>query len=76
MCTARNVTPQRSDTLLRRPNTSDFIAQQREAMISLQAERDALAKEKQNRKLQRPRQQQGGAGSESAIPPVPPLPPK
>ena len=45
-------------------------------MISLQAERDAQAKEKQNRKLQRPRQQQGG---ESAIPPVPaipPLPPK
>ena len=55
-----------------RPNTSDFIAQQRQAMISLQAERDAQAKEKQNRKLQRPRQQQGG---ESAIPPVPAIPP-
>ncbi|KAH9920869.1 uncharacterized protein BXZ73DRAFT_91884 [Epithele typhae] len=66
------------ETILRilrmRPNTSDFIAQQRQAMISLQAERDAAAKQKENRKLQRPRQQQ-----DSGIPPVPevpPLPPK
>ena len=58
--------------LWRRPNTSDFITQQLQAMSSLQAERDAHAKEIKERKLQRPRQQ-------PAIPPipeVPPLPPK
>ena len=51
-------------------------------MSSLQAERDAHAKEVEKRKLPRPRQQQQSLGqippvpAVPAIPPVPPLPPK
>ena len=56
--------------------------QQMQAMSSLQAERDAHAKDLEKRKLQRPRQQQQSLGqippvpAVPAIPPVPPLPPK
>ena len=59
-------------------NTSDFIAQQLQAMTSLQAEREAHAKEMEKRKLSRPRQQaQIPAIPEiPEVPPVPPLPPK
>ena len=59
-----------------RPNTSDFIAQQREAMINLQAQRDAQAKAKEKRggKPHRPRQQPHD--EIPPIPEVPPLPPK
>ncbi|RDX47602.1 hypothetical protein OH76DRAFT_1405658 [Lentinus brumalis] len=71
------------ETILRilrmRPGTSDFITQQLQAMSSLQAERDAHAKEMKERKLQRPRQQQQSQGQipdVPAIPAVPPLPPK
>ncbi|KAI0632969.1 hypothetical protein C8Q77DRAFT_858545 [Trametes polyzona] len=67
------------ETILRilrmRPNTSDFIAQQLQALNSLAAERDAHAKEMEKRKLQRPRQQPQVPPVPS-IPPVPGLPPK
>ncbi|KAI0944587.1 hypothetical protein AcW1_002259 [Taiwanofungus camphoratus] len=75
------------ETILRilrmRPGTSDFIAQQLQAMTSMQAEREAHAQEAARRRLARPRA--GGMApspssslsqSLSAIPPVPPLPPK
>ncbi|OBZ74653.1 Uncharacterized protein C11E3.02c [Grifola frondosa] len=64
------------ETILRilrmRPNTSDFIAQQLQAMTSLQAEREQHAKELERRKLQRPRGSQ--SQSQSTIPPIPPVP--
>ncbi|OJT15692.1 hypothetical protein TRAPUB_5070 [Trametes pubescens] len=67
------------ETILRilrmRPNTSDFIAQQLQALNSLAAERDAHAKEVEKRKLQRPRQTPQVPPVPS-IPPVPGLPPK
>ena len=57
-----------------RPGTSDFIAQQLQAMTSMQAEREAQEQEAARRKAARPRQ--GMHPSVPAIPPVPPLPPK
>ncbi|TBU31295.1 hypothetical protein BD311DRAFT_753003 [Dichomitus squalens] len=70
------------ETILRilrmRPNTSDFIAQQLQAMTSLQAEREAHSKEIEKRKLSRPRQQAQipPVPEVPEVPPVPPLPPK
>lgn len=64
--------------LVRRSGTSDFIQQQLHTINSLQAEREAQAREAQQRKLQRPRQQQSAippVPSIPAIPPVPPVPP-
>ncbi|KAA1475982.1 hypothetical protein DENSPDRAFT_784248 [Dentipellis sp. KUC8613] len=55
-----------------RPGTSEFIAQQLQIMNTMQAEQEAAEREKQKRKLQRPRQ---GGQSVSGIPPVPALPP-
>ncbi|KAI0790251.1 hypothetical protein BC629DRAFT_1622278 [Irpex lacteus] len=72
------------ETILRilrmRPGTSDFIQQQLHTINSLQAEREAQAREAQQRKLQRPRHQQQQSvippvPSIPAIPPVPPVPP-
>ncbi|KAI8990411.1 hypothetical protein BD414DRAFT_483553 [Trametes punicea] len=67
------------ETILRilrmRPNTSDFIAQQLQALNSLQAERDAEVQDAEKRKLQRPRQQLPVPPLPS-IPPVPSVPPK
>ncbi|OCH90864.1 hypothetical protein OBBRIDRAFT_887390 [Obba rivulosa] len=61
------------ETILRilrmRPNTADFIAQQLQAMTSMQAEREAHDREMQQRKLQRPSRQS------QQVPPVPPVPP-
>lgn len=57
-----------------RPGTSDFIAQQLQAMTSMQAEREAQEQEAARRKAARPRQ--GMHPSVPAIPPLPPLPPK
>ncbi|CAL1698172.1 unnamed protein product [Somion occarium] len=57
-----------------RHGTGDFIAQQLQAMTSLQAEREARAQEIQQRKLQRPRQQ--AIPEVPEIPPLPPLPAK
>ncbi|PIL25950.1 hypothetical protein GSI_11704 [Ganoderma sinense ZZ0214-1] len=70
------------ETILRilrmRVNTSDFIAQQLQAMTSLQAEREAHAKEIEKRKLSRPRQQAQipPIPEIPEVPPMPPLPPK
>ncbi|KAI0744612.1 hypothetical protein C8Q76DRAFT_780253 [Earliella scabrosa] len=69
------------ETILRilrmRNGTSDFITQQLQAISSLQAEREAHAKEMEKRKLQRPRQQQLPPVPEiPSVPPVPALPPK
>lgn len=57
-----------------RTGTADFIAQQLHAMTNLQAEREARAKEMQQRKLGRPRQQ--AIPEVPEIPAVPPLPSK
>ncbi|KZT68058.1 hypothetical protein DAEQUDRAFT_766639 [Daedalea quercina L-15889] len=71
------------ETILRilrmRPGTSDFIAQQLQAMTSMQAEREAQEQEAARRKAARPRQaqqQHQQQPSVPAVPPVPPLPPK
>lgn len=66
------------ETILRilrmRNGTADFIAQQLHAMTNLQAEREARAKEMQQRKLQRPRQ--GAIPEVPEVPAIPPLPTK
>ena len=64
-----------------RPNrngTSDFIIQQLRTLSKLQAEQEAREKAKEQRKLNRPRQdgQVGGIPPVSPVPPVPPVPSK
>ena len=50
-----------------RPNTSDFIAQQLQIMVTMRTEQEQREREKQTRKLQRPKHV-------SQVPEVPPLP--
>lgn len=61
-----------------RNGTSDFIVQQLRTLSKLQAEQEAREKAKEQRKLNRQRQdgQGGGTPSVSSIPPVPPVPSK
>lgn len=58
-------------TRLDRNGTSDFILQQLRTLSKLQAEQEAREKAKEQRKLNRPRQDGLGSG----IPPVPTIPP-
>jgi hypothetical protein len=61
-----------------RNGTSDFIVQQLRTLSKLQAEQEAREKAKEQRKLNRPRQdgQSGGIPPVPSIPPVPPVPSK
>jgi len=60
-----------------RSGTSDFIVQQMRTLSKLQAEQEAREKAKEQRKLNRPRQDgQGGIPPVPSIPPVPTVPSK
>jgi hypothetical protein len=58
-------------TLLSRPNTSDFIAQQLQILATMQAEQEQRERQQQKRKAQRP----GGAARIPEVPAVPEIPP-
>lgn len=55
-----------SDAYFKRPNTSDFIAQQLQILATMQAEQE----QRQKRKAQRP----GGAARNPGVPTVPEVP--